>query len=199
MVTQDQKVDPRTKRTRQLLIQAFLDLLRQKGFQSITVQDIAERATVNRATFYAHFEDKYALLNYTIRDAFRQQLAAKLLAGASFSPENLRLLILALCEFMAEFHSHCKPSDQQLLPLMETNITAELHEVLLAWFEGSGAGQSDGGVSPEVAAVVASWAIYGAAIQWSREKRAGSANEFVNQVLPMIMMGLSQSIKVPAS
>ncbi len=53
--------DPRVKRTRQLLLQAFMALLEEKQhIYSISVQDIAERATVNRATFYAHFEDKYS-------------------------------------------------------------------------------------------------------------------------------------------
>lgn len=193
MLTEVKKEDPRARRTRQLLIQAFGELLKEKSFQSITVQDIAQRATVNRATFYAHFEDKYALLNAMIRDAFRQRLTSRLPEGAKFSPENLRILILALCEFMAEFHSHCKPIDQQLLPLLETTITAELYDVLSSWLKEGAAATSDSKVPAEVAAVVASWAIYGAATQWSREKRAGSAQEFVSQVLPMILTGLSQA------
>lgn len=192
MLTQVQKQDPRTRRTRQLLVQAFDELLKEKSFQSITVQDITERATVNRATFYAHFEDKYALLNYSIRQAFRRRLDSRLPDGANFSPETLRILILALCEFMTEFHRHCKPSDQQFLPLVETTITAELYDVLLSWLKKATSTQPGGGAPVEVAAVVASWAIYGAAVQWSREKRSGSADEFVSQVLPMILMGLSQ-------
>ncbi|HWQ84479.1 MAG TPA: TetR/AcrR family transcriptional regulator [Anaerolineales bacterium] len=51
------KVDPRIKRTRALLVQAFTELLAEKGFQAISVQDISERATVNRTTFYLHFPD----------------------------------------------------------------------------------------------------------------------------------------------
>lgn len=197
MLTQVQKQDPRTRRTRQLLVQAFEALLKEKSFQSITVQDITERATVNRATFYAHFEDKYALLNYSIRQAFRQRLATRLSDDTKFSPENLRVLILTLCEFMAEFHSHCKPPDQQFLPLVETTITAELHSVLLSWLKQGVPAQSGSKVPAEVAAVVASWAIYGAATQWSREKRSGSAQEFVSQVLPMILTGLSQAALNP--
>ena len=52
-----EKLDPRVKRTRTLLEQAFMDLIQEEGFQGVTVQDIAERAGVNRATFYAHFAD----------------------------------------------------------------------------------------------------------------------------------------------
>ena len=64
--------DPRVKRTRKLLEEAFVALLAEKTFHRISVQDIAERATVNRATFYAHFEDKFALMDQLIRDAFRE-------------------------------------------------------------------------------------------------------------------------------
>ena len=43
------RLDPRVKRTRQLIQQAFMQLLSEKDFQNITVQDISERAEVNRA------------------------------------------------------------------------------------------------------------------------------------------------------
>jgi AcrR family transcriptional regulator len=53
------EADPRVKRTRQLLLQAFTAVLAEKrSIPSITIRDITQRATVNRATFYAHFEDK---------------------------------------------------------------------------------------------------------------------------------------------
>ena len=55
------EADPRVKRTRKLLQDALLELLAEKSFDAITVQDIAERSTINRATFYAHFVDKYDL------------------------------------------------------------------------------------------------------------------------------------------
>ena len=55
-------VDPRIRRTRQLLQQALEKLLETKEFDKISVQDIADQATVNRATFYDHYADKSALL-----------------------------------------------------------------------------------------------------------------------------------------
>ena len=67
-----EKLDPRVKRTRNLLEQAFMEVVAEKGFQAVSVQDITEKAGVNRATFYAHFPDKYALLDYTVRQGFRQ-------------------------------------------------------------------------------------------------------------------------------
>src|SRR6202140_4633668 len=65
-----ERLDPRILRTRQLLQVALRNLLEQKEFDKISVQDITEAATVNRATFYAHYEDKFALLGELIRVTF---------------------------------------------------------------------------------------------------------------------------------
>jgi len=188
---EEKKVDPRIKRTRQLLQQALMDLMREKSFQAITVQDIAERATVNRVTFYAHFEDKHMLLEYTMREMFKQRLRGQLPEGSPFSPENLARLILMVCESLAEVGHHCPPPHGQLEPLMEKQIKAELYEVLRAWLEEMPSGQSGRRPTPEQAAMVTSWAIYGAAVQWSQQERPEPAQEFVQQILPIITASLN--------
>jgi AcrR family transcriptional regulator len=55
--------DRRVRRTRQLLIDALLGLIVERGYETLTVQDILERADVGRSTFYAHFRDKDDLLH----------------------------------------------------------------------------------------------------------------------------------------
>lgn len=52
------KQDRRSQRTRRLLGTAFVQLLREKGYNAITVNDLIERANVGRSTFYAHYRDK---------------------------------------------------------------------------------------------------------------------------------------------
>ena len=52
------KKDRRSQRTRQMLGEALVGLIRQKDYSSITVSDIIERANVGRSTFYAHYRDK---------------------------------------------------------------------------------------------------------------------------------------------
>ncbi|RJP51863.1 MAG: TetR family transcriptional regulator [Anaerolineaceae bacterium] len=69
----EEKLDPRVKRTRQLLEEAFSELIQEKDFQSISIQDITVRAGINRATFYAHFPDKYALLDYKNSPGFSRR------------------------------------------------------------------------------------------------------------------------------
>ncbi len=59
-------MDRRTLRTRQALHQALIRLVLDRGYDQITVADIAEAANVGRSTFYAHFTDKDDLLRHGI-------------------------------------------------------------------------------------------------------------------------------------
>jgi AcrR family transcriptional regulator len=55
------KQDRRSQRTRHLLGEALVELIREKDYNSITVSDVIDRANVGRSTFYAHYRDKDAL------------------------------------------------------------------------------------------------------------------------------------------
>ncbi len=54
--------DRQIQRTRQSLLNALIDLIVEKGYEKVTVQDIIDRANVGRTTFYSHFQDKQDLL-----------------------------------------------------------------------------------------------------------------------------------------
>jgi AcrR family transcriptional regulator len=70
-----QNMDLRIKRTRKLVRDALVELIDERGFDAITVQDIAERAMINRATFYRHFTDKYELLERCMDDVWDELVA----------------------------------------------------------------------------------------------------------------------------
>lgn len=55
------KNDRRSQRTRQLIGDAFVDLLLEKGYEAMSIRDVIERANVGRSTFYSHFKDKEEL------------------------------------------------------------------------------------------------------------------------------------------
>jgi AcrR family transcriptional regulator len=181
------KEDPRVVRTRQLIQHAFMDLFREKSFEEITIQEIADRATINRVTFYAHFQDKFALLEYTIREMIRQHLYKQLSDNMPFSPENMALLVRTVCEFVTEIQRVCPPPHGQMDTLMEKQIKAELYEILHSWLVETASEDTNTGPTLEQTAMVTSWAIYGAAVQWVKEKREKSAEEYIEQVLPLIL------------
>ena len=99
--------DPRVKRTRELLQGAFAELVREKSFDALTVGDIAARATLNRATFYAHFADKYALLDATIAASFAWRLQGHIPAEASMTEAAVRALIVAVCDYYRALSTQC--------------------------------------------------------------------------------------------
>ena len=66
------KNDRRSRRTRQLLGNALVELMLEKNFESITVQDILDRADIGRSTFYAHFTDKESLLISQIENVIHE-------------------------------------------------------------------------------------------------------------------------------
>ncbi|MCL4486750.1 MAG: TetR/AcrR family transcriptional regulator [Chloroflexi bacterium] len=196
-VASEAKVDPRVRRTRQLLMQAFVELLKEKSFDSITVQEIADRATVNRATFYAHFEDKYVLLENTFTDWFKQTLYSRLPPGSEFTPANLQLLVQTVCEFLDQLQTHCSPSIRtQFDSLVERQAKIQLYEFLLAWFRKPRLARENDHDAAELGATITSWAIYGAALRWGQGDRMLTAEEFARQTLPLLMAGFGSPVHV---
>jgi AcrR family transcriptional regulator len=189
--------DPRVKRTRELLVQAFIALVEERhNLHSISVQEIAEHATVNRATFYAHFEDKYALLQYWMREKFHRALVSQLPASSTLQMSTLRLLILAVFDFLAVFRSYLKLADQQYEPLFEIVLQQELYELLLRWLKQVPAEVPLQEDAVKTTAQVISWAIFGPAAQWSRENRTVTAEEMTDRVLGVVIAGLSPVVAV---
>ena len=185
----EKRVDPRVRRTRGLIVRAFDELVAEKGHTGLTVQEIAERATINRATFYAHFADQYELFDHAISEAFREELRQRLPDPSGLTEENLKALILAACDYLAGLNTACSRTDQQFKPLIEARVQRELYELLLGWIEASPPADSRSANAGIMASVV-SWAIFGAGLQWSRGGEIHSAEEFADQSLSVIVGGL---------
>jgi AcrR family transcriptional regulator len=62
LVASQKKTDARVRRSRDALGDALVALMHEKPFESITVQDVLDRAKVGRSTFYSHYSDKDDLL-----------------------------------------------------------------------------------------------------------------------------------------
>jgi AcrR family transcriptional regulator len=189
-------LDPRIKRTRQLLHRAFTELLTEKTFEEITVNDIAERSTVNRATFYDHFPDKFALLEDIIADSFQAMLEARMTGSLGTCPESVKQLIRAVCDFFADMASRCQTHQRQFTPVAESKIKSLLRDFLLIGLHETIPGDSKSEL--ELRATMASWAICGAALEWSQAKSA-SLEAFADSVFSLVSTTLQIRMSGPPS
>ena len=183
----EEKLDPRVKRTRSLILGSFSELLAEKGFKSISVQDVTDKAQINRATFYAHFVDKYELLDRWIGQVFMQEIEKRTLNACHYTPENLRNLVLAVCGFLSNMHSECAQPHQQFESLAEGTIKKIIFNLLSHWLQ-----QTNSRISTEIPATVAAWAIYGLASLYSHSKKRPALEKFVDEALPLVAVNLEQ-------
>lgn len=58
----EKKLDRRVLRTRALLNNALMQLVHEKGYDNVTIEDITDRANLGRSTFYLHYQSKDDLL-----------------------------------------------------------------------------------------------------------------------------------------
>jgi AcrR family transcriptional regulator len=186
--------DPRVKRTLDLLIKSFQELLEEKhNVYSISVQEIAKRATVNRATFYAHFDDRYAFLEYWMRIKFQQILETQLRSASISDISGLKTVILSVFDFLDKFRRYMTPTDGQFEPLFEASMQKELHHLLFKWL-GEVSGPDVTRELLDATAICVSWSIFGSAVQWSRNPNNRTAESMVRDVLVVVAAGLAPVI-----
>src|SRR5580692_7001512 len=185
-----ERLDPRIRRTRRLLQEALKRLLEEKEFDRLTVQEITEAATLNRATFYAHYPDKFALLEELIRVTFLELLAQRHVRFDGTCSSAFQAIILAVCDYLAEVQSSLSSKQHQFEPFVEATVIDQVRVVLLDGFRHHPVERR---IPEEVIAATASWAIYGAAKQWVHSPDRASPEEFVplaaELVHPIIMAG----------
>lgn len=90
-----ENADLRVRRTKNAIRAALLALIAEKGFESIVVQDIADRAMINRVTFYKHYRDKYDLLEQTM-NAMYQDLMTRVKQAPPSPHEQVIFNLLVL-------------------------------------------------------------------------------------------------------
>jgi AcrR family transcriptional regulator len=190
------RLDPRIRRTRQLLQGALRRLLEQKGFDDITVQDITEAATLNRATFYAHYPDKFALLEELIRVTFLGLLAERNVSFDGTCPSAFRAIILALCDYLLEVQKSHSSERLQFEPFVEATVIDQIRLMLL---EGFRKHPQERRIPAEMIAAAASWTIYGSVKQWVSTPERCPAEEFVSVALELVTPVLSAGLQPVAA
>jgi AcrR family transcriptional regulator len=185
-----EKLDPRIRRTRGLLQDALKRLLEEKEFDKITIQDIAQAATLNRATFYAHYSDKFALLEELIRVSFLKLLECRKIRFDGSCATAFHPIILAVCDYLAELQKSRASQQRQFEAFVEGTVIDQIRVILM---DGYKKHPVEASINPELIAATASWAIYGAAKQWVNNPDRAPSEEFVatavNLVRPILTAG----------
>lgn len=163
----------------------------EQNFDTITVQDISDRADVNRGTFYSHFYDKYELLEVVMREQFQEIISSRLPSSLPWNTEHLRILIHATLDFFTSSR-YCHPPDSAQFQQM---IQEELAAWILQWLrQGSEPPQSEKRIPLETIAMTMSWSIFGAGMDQRRRMLTASIEEITSDVLAILMKGVEQHL-----
>lgn len=135
----NKKEDLRVRRTKKLLSDALFHLIRKKPFEKVTVCDICDEAMVHRATFYAHFDDKYDLLNYSMDEhlplANIDDLISEDEKKNAYFPTLIEKTIKSICDDKAIYASILKKNNDYSIvdrtqDFLEKRLTSRIKEKL---------------------------------------------------------------------
>jgi AcrR family transcriptional regulator len=187
-------VDPRIRRTRIALQSALGALLHKKDFEKISVMDIAEEAQLNRATFYDHFPDKFALLESFVTTQFNELIEERDVVFDGGCASALTAIVLGVCDYVASApRADCE--QRHMEPHFESAVISVVRKMFLIGLEAHPGQMS---VPAEMIASTASWAIYGAAKEWANTPNRCSSEEILPVILALAIPILTPNLEVAA-
>jgi AcrR family transcriptional regulator len=171
--------DPRILRSRRMLMDSLARLLMKKEFEEISVQEIADEATLNRATFYLHYPDKSALLQAMTESRFRDLIERRAITFTDCHGA-LRAIALGVCDYLAE-STGC-PTELARMSL-EGSIIPVVEDMFK---EGLAHHQIAPGADAALLATTAAWAVFGAARRWFQTPNRIPAEEMAASIETMV-------------
>jgi AcrR family transcriptional regulator len=163
-------------------------LLAERDYAEISIGDIAERATVNRATFYAHYTDKQDLLAGMLRQEFEDLIFTRLFPGVPFRTENVVALSVVVFQFMGSLLGGCAKKASELGPLASPIVQETLCVHIKKWLEvDPDAMTYFSGASRSAVAGALSWSIYGGALEWSRLAHRKPADKASKEIVSLFL------------
>lgn len=178
-----EKTDPRILRTRKLIMDSFIELSGKKEFKDITIKDITSEAMVNRATFYYHFQDKFDLLEKVLSEVLLINLNSDEVEENELNEDVIVSIFLAITNFQNSLSSHChRGYEDTIARIIREQLEIIFYKMLLKKHlieENQVLNRT---------AVILSWGIYGASVEWRRNKEV-PPEEFIKSIIPFIMYG----------
>ena len=179
------KTDPRVLRTRKLIMDSFIDLSEKKEFTDITVKDITTEAMINRATFYYHFEDKYDLMEKALSEVLMVNLSCRHYVNSEFNEESISSIFSAITDFQKSLSTRCQRGyEDKIARIIREQLEVILYKML------SKQRQTDSEQALKITAVMLSWGIYGASVDWRKSNKKIPPEEFIQLAMPFILSGI---------
>ena len=179
----EKQIDPRVLRTRKLLMDGFIELAVKKDLNDITIKDITSAATVNRATFYNHFYDKYDLLEKVLSESMMREMIEEVSTHEVINEESMKSIFLSIIQSHTSLSNQCSRSYKAFTPQIEAIFKTELQNFFSEWAQKQWPNQNK--TDAEAFAVMLSWALYGAAMHWMQNQKA-KPEDYVRQLMPFI-------------
>jgi AcrR family transcriptional regulator len=130
-------VDRRILKTTEAIFEAFVGLMAEKNIEKITINEIADRANVNRGTVYLHFVDKYDLFNQCI-ETHLNQLFANCLPGQDLDDFSSKASMLRTFEYLEQnYFFYSTMLKNQNIPVFRNRLLAVAVHSLRRQFETS--------------------------------------------------------------
>ncbi|MGY2896749.1 TetR/AcrR family transcriptional regulator [Deinococcus sp. UYEF24] len=187
------RVDPRILRTRRSIQDAFQILLSERGLAPLTVQDITAQAGINRATFYAHYQDKYTLFTQVIQGHLDALLASTVIWPLTFEARGLRSLLTATCLFMSQVHDQCHVHDDEMEVQIKQQVQQRLRQHLLSGLSDCWQAPNSRIMSRELMATLTASSLYAAALNWGRAPEGRTLDNYATEALVFVLGGVEAS------
>lgn len=176
-----ESVDPRVRRTRLMFQHALDKLLQSNDFETISVQHIAAAATLNRATFYDHYPDKYALLACMVGSRFHELLSQREVRFEHGCTTALQALVRAVFEYLTRLRG--PEATRALEPHMEQSILDVVRTILLQGLKKHPPSQH---VPTDLIAASLGGAIYGTVREWTQTPGRGTVEQLIDNVAILV-------------
>ncbi|MCT2345480.1 TetR/AcrR family transcriptional regulator [Niallia taxi] len=167
------QTDPRIVRTRLLIKEAFVDLLKEMDIEKMTVSKIAARATISRVTFYLHYRDIPDMLEKMADDMIEDIQQILYSQGEKEYSSNADWLMLtSLLEHFAEHASFYKVTlGSRKTPIFMERLSNELTKMITERIKEKGTAKIGNG-NEEIQTDIAMWygssALIGTIVAWLR-------------------------------
>lgn len=192
------RIDPRVLRTRKLLREAFTALAAEKPFEEITAQDITERATLNRATFYLHYRDKNDFLIRSMQEVLGEMEQTIEIPAVMGQTLNVDAIITPLIAVFQHFAQHANFYYVMLCeiaaPPAINEIQRYIEDVALRWMVHLQPDKNRQVVDTGIILKFIGTAYIGVLRWWLDNGMPYSAQQMAQQFLNLISNGVFRSI-----